>query len=168
MQRCVYRIQFFPISDCGFAFVVKIPGRRESDVVMKTPTRKLSVQSAFSLVELLVVIAVIAVIAAIAIPNIANITGSASEATKLRNAQQLVSTYNNYAEAYYAASNVYPNATPTVALALTAIGGSNSAAVVNTRLGVTNTFSLPGLTAANVATNKISSVGSQLSYNPDL
>jgi len=134
---------------------------------MKTPTRKLSVQSAFSLVELLVVIAVIAVIAAIAIPNIANITGSADAATKLRNAQQLVSTYNNYAEAYYAATTNYPYTTPTVADALSKIGESASASVTNTRLGVTNTFSLPGLTAANVATNKITNVGSQLSYNPD-
>ena len=58
---------------------------------MKTPTNKLSVQSAFSLVELLVVIAVIAVIAAIAIPNIAGITGNAKVASYMRNAQNLSS-----------------------------------------------------------------------------
>ncbi|MEI6035928.1 MAG: prepilin-type N-terminal cleavage/methylation domain-containing protein [Verrucomicrobiae bacterium] len=61
---------------------------------MKTPTSKLSVQSAFSLVELLVVIAVIAVIAAIAIPNIANITGAASASKDMRNAQSLASAFN--------------------------------------------------------------------------
>lgn len=134
---------------------------------MKTPTRKLSVQSAFSLVELLVVIAVIAVIAAIAIPNIANITQSADQATKLRNAQQLVSTYNNYAEAYYASTNSYPDATPTAAEAITAIGGTNQAVVVNTRLNVTNTFALPGINAANTATNKITAAGGQLVFSPD-
>ncbi len=133
---------------------------------MKTPTSKLSVQSAFSLVELLVVIAVIAVIAAIAIPNIANITQSADQATKLRNAQQLVSTYNNYAEAYYAASNAYPNTAPTVALAISAIGGTNQAAVINTRLGVTNTFALPGVSTTNTMTNKITAVGGQLVFTP--
>ena len=134
---------------------------------MKTPTSKLSVQSAFSLVELLVVIAVIAVIAAIAIPNIANITQSADQATKLRNAQQLVSTYNNYAEAYYTASNSYPNAVPTAALAIGDIGGTNQAEVINVRLGVTNTFALPGISAANTATNKISAAGGQLVFTPD-
>lgn len=135
---------------------------------MKTPTSKLSVQSAFSLVELLVVIAVIAVIAAIAIPNIANITQSADAATKLRNAQQLVSTYNNYAEAFYAASNAYPNsdAAPDAASAIAAIGGTNQAAVVNVRLGVTNTFALPGISAANTMTNKIGTVGRQLVFTP--
>ena len=58
---------------------------------MKKPTHKLSVQRAFSLVELLVVIAVIAVIAAIAIPNIAGITGAANTAKARRNAQNLAS-----------------------------------------------------------------------------
>jgi len=133
---------------------------------MKTPTHTKS-GSGFSLVELLVVIAVIAIIAAIAIPNIANITQSADQATKVRNAQQLVSTYNNYAEAYYAANNSYPDTSPTVAEALTAIGGNASASVVNTRLGTTNVFSLPGLTVSNVATNKISAAGAQLTYDPD-
>jgi prepilin-type N-terminal cleavage/methylation domain-containing protein len=58
---------------------------------MKKPTGKLSFQSAFSLVELLVVIAVIAVIAAIAIPNIAGITQQAQTTTAKRNAQNLAS-----------------------------------------------------------------------------
>ncbi len=63
----------------------------ESVVIMKTPTSKLSVQSAFSLVELLVVIAVIAVIAAIAIPNISGILGNAKETAARRNAQSIAS-----------------------------------------------------------------------------
>jgi len=58
---------------------------------MKKPTNKLSFQSAFSLVELLVVIAVIAVIAAIAIPNIAGITQNAGITAGKRNAQNLAS-----------------------------------------------------------------------------
>ncbi|MFZ4774991.1 MAG: prepilin-type N-terminal cleavage/methylation domain-containing protein [Terrimicrobiaceae bacterium] len=58
---------------------------------MKKPTNKLTFQSAFSLVELLVVIAVIAVIAAIAIPNIAGITGQAAITAAKRNAQNMAS-----------------------------------------------------------------------------
>ena len=58
---------------------------------MKKPTLILSVQRAFSLVELLVVIAVIAIIAAIAIPNIAGITGAANTAKAQRNAQNVAS-----------------------------------------------------------------------------
>ena len=58
---------------------------------MKKPTHTLSVQRAFSLVELLVVIAVIAIIAAIAIPNIAGITGAANLAKAQRNAQNIAS-----------------------------------------------------------------------------
>lgn len=64
---------------------------REIAIAMKKPTNKLSVRSAFSLVELLVVIAVIAVIAAIAIPNIAGITQNAQSSTDRRNAQNLAS-----------------------------------------------------------------------------
>ncbi|TSA35719.1 MAG: prepilin-type N-terminal cleavage/methylation domain-containing protein [Verrucomicrobiaceae bacterium] len=130
---------------------------------MKTPTSKLSVQSAFSLVELLVVIAVIAVIAAIAIPNIANITQSADAATKLRNAQSLAMTYNNYAEAYYAVSNAYPT-TADVPAAITAMAAG--ATVVNNRLNVTNSFRLPGITTDNVATNKLSLSNNQLVFTP--
>jgi prepilin-type N-terminal cleavage/methylation domain-containing protein len=133
---------------------------------MKKPTNKLSVQSAFSLVELLVVIAVIAVIAAIAIPNIANITQSADAATKLRNAQSLAMTYNNYAEAFYAVNNAYPNAgSLTVDLAITDM--STGQEVANSRLGVTNSFRLPGITTTNTATNKLFATNNQLVFTPD-
>lgn len=119
--------------------------------------------SAFSLVELLVVIAVIAVIAAIAIPNITNITASADAATKLRNAQQVASTWNNYVEAFYAvnSSNV---AAPTIATAISNLAAGVS--VANTRLGVTNDFRLPGITEAVVATNKLTIDGVRLLYTP--
>ena len=71
---------------------VAVPHKlQETDGVMKKPTSKLSFQSAFSLVELLVVIAVIAVIAAIAIPNIAGITQTATRAAAKRNAQNIAS-----------------------------------------------------------------------------
>jgi len=58
---------------------------------MKTHTTSLKakINSAFSLVELLVVIAVIAIIAAIAIPNIAGITGAATDAKNTHNADEL-------------------------------------------------------------------------------
>jgi prepilin-type N-terminal cleavage/methylation domain-containing protein len=131
---------------------------------MKTPTRSLSVQSAFSLVELLVVIAVIAVIAAIAIPNIANITQSASEATKLRNAQTLAMTWNNYVEAYAAVNNSNPTAAD-VAAAMTTM--NTGADVFNTRLGVTNSFRLAGLTTTNTAVSKLTMSNGRLAYDPD-
>jgi len=130
---------------------------------MKKPTNTKS-GSGFSLVELLVVIAVIAIIAAIAIPNIANITQSADQATKVRNAQNLASTYNLYAEAYYAVNNAYPS-TADVATAISTIG--NGTSVVNNRLGTTNSFRLPGIKTANVATNKLTIANSQLVFNPD-
>ncbi|MEI6070949.1 MAG: prepilin-type N-terminal cleavage/methylation domain-containing protein [Verrucomicrobiae bacterium] len=132
---------------------------------MKTPTNKLTVQRAFSLVELLVVIAVIAVIAAIAIPNISNITQSASEAKKLSNAGEVVKSYNAYAEAYYAASNAYPG-TPVVANVITALNAGTNYSVVNPYTKVTNTFGMKGLLEADVATNKIEVSGSQLVLNP--
>jgi len=120
------------------------------------------------LVELLVVIAVIAVIAAIAIPNIANITSSADAATKLRNAQQVAMTWNNYVEAYRAVTNTAPTET-TVAAAISSLGTGLS--VANTRLSVTNTFRLPGITAANTATNKLTAPaatnGYQIIFTPD-
>jgi len=124
-------------------------------------------KSAFSLVELLVVIAVIAVIAAIAIPNIANITQSADQATKVRNAQNVASTWNNYVEAYYASASAYPSET-TVAGIITSLNAGVT--VTNTRLSTTNTFRLPGITSANVATNKLSppaSGGGQMTFLPD-
>ena len=115
------------------------------------------------MVELLVVIAVIAIIAAIAIPNIANITQSADEATKLRNAQNLASTYNLYAEAYYAQNNAYPSVT-SVTAALEALATGQS--VVNTRLGTTNLFRLPGLTTNNTKISKLTLTNNQLIYTP--
>jgi|GEM_PF-2454408 len=58
---------------------------------MKTHTTSLKakINSAFSLVELLVVIAVIAIIAAIAIPNIAGITGAATDAKNTHNQDEI-------------------------------------------------------------------------------
>jgi type IV pilus assembly protein PilA len=58
---------------------------------MKTPTKtlKAKINSAFSLVELLVVIAVIAVIAAIAIPNITGAREAAVAAQEARSTQQI-------------------------------------------------------------------------------
>ena len=104
---------------------------------MKKPTLILSVQRAFSLVELLVVIAVIAIIAAIAIPNIAGITGAAKIAKAQRNAQNVAS----------------------IAAAARAAGVTNSYATVadwmaalTTATGITNqapyTFRVDGLTPA--------------------
>ena len=129
---------------------------------MKTIKSKFN--QAFSLVELLVVIAVIAVIAAIAIPNITNVTQSASEATQVRNAQQVASTWNNYVEAYRAASSndVTAPADPTAAVTTLASGVS----VTNTILGVTNEFRLPGLQAKDVKLTKLSVDGVRLVYDP--
>lgn len=84
-------MQVFPLKDSVVGVVAEEEDRAETDAVMKKPTNKLSFQSAFSLVELLVVIAVIAVIAAIAIPNIAGITDQASKSSGKRNAQNLAS-----------------------------------------------------------------------------
>ena len=82
-----------------------LQGRNLSPYVasaMKKPTgSKLSFQSAFSLVELLVVIAVIAVIAAIAIPNISGITQQAAKSSGKRNAQNLASVSAAAAAAGY-------------------------------------------------------------------
>lgn len=130
---------------------------------MKTPTLNKS-GSGFSLVELLVVIAVIAIIAAIAIPNIANITQSADQATKVRNAQTLASTYNNFAEAYYSVNNAYPSYADVPTIISNMAAGQT---VVNTRLNTTNLFRVPGITTANVATNKLTLTNNQLIFNPD-
>lgn len=121
----------------------------------------------FSLVELLVVIAVIAVIAAIAVPNMANIMQSADKAAKVRNAQQLASTYNTYAEAYYAAHGEYPLSPPTAELAIGLIGGSNRASVTNVNFGTTNTYALPSVDTNNTAIDKLTSSGGQLVYTPE-
>jgi len=133
---------------------------------MKTPTSKLSVQSAFSLVELLVVIAVIAVIAAIAIPNIANITGSATSATKLRNAQNLSTTWNSYVTTLEGSGGTAPT-NVSIATALTVLTANSGAgtAVTNSRLGgVVNTFSLGNLQAADIDTNAIQVSGNMLQF----
>jgi type IV pilus assembly protein PilA len=84
-------MQFSPPADSVIRFVAAENNCMEALLVMKKPTGKLSFQSAFSLVELLVVIAVIAVIAAIAIPNISGITQNAGVAAGRRNAQNLAS-----------------------------------------------------------------------------
>lgn len=91
---------------------------------MKTQTKprkaihrlRASLRAGFSLVELLVVIAVIGIIAAIAIPNISSITGAATASKTQRNAQQIVSVYNNALAAGYAGA-------ATEAAAITAVEG---------------------------------------------
>ncbi len=136
---------------------------------MKTPTNKLSVQSAFSLVELLVVIAVIAVIAAIAIPNIAGITGSAKEATRNRNAQTATTMFGVYVVGAEASTN-YPAATlaadrATVATAIAALAAGRT---VIDNFGKTNTYSIPlGDTSTNtIASDKMTMTDGNLSYTP--
>ena len=123
---------------------VAVPHKlQEADGVMKTPTNKLSVQSAFSLVELLVVIAVIAVIAAIAIPNITGIMGNAKESAARRNAQSVASI----ASAAFAAG-------------ATNLGADVAAVVTALQAGVTTTngtnvfgpFTVSGLPAAQGTT----------------
>jgi prepilin-type N-terminal cleavage/methylation domain-containing protein len=54
---------------------------------------KFTLQSGFTLVELLTVITVIGVIAGMAIPNLGSLNSSASETKNLRNAQSIVVTY---------------------------------------------------------------------------
>lgn len=110
---------------------------REAGAAMKKPTNKLTFQSAFSLVELLVVIAVIAVIAAIAIPNIAGITQQASSTTAKRNAQNLASV----ASAARAAG--WTNEYGTVALWITGLTNGS----ISNSLGV---FRVDGLNTADV------------------
>ena len=116
---------------------------RDADTAMKKPTNKLSFQSAFSLVELLVVIAVIAVIAAIAIPNIAGITQGATDAKDHRNAQNLASI----ASAAVAAGWTN-NAGFTVAQWTTAL--TNSILVTNPSGGTNGVFKVDGLNATEV------------------
>ena len=66
---------------------------------MKYVNSNRTLQSGFSLVEMLVVIAVIGVIAAIAIPNIGNINAAAKNARNQRNAQSIASVYSSGAAA---------------------------------------------------------------------
>ncbi|MFA7344530.1 MAG: prepilin-type N-terminal cleavage/methylation domain-containing protein [Terrimicrobiaceae bacterium] len=106
---------------------------------MKKPSGKLSVQSAFSLVELLVVIAVIAVIAAIAIPNISGITQGATDAKDHRNAQQLASI----ASACVAAGDTNAAARTSVTLWTTAL--TNGITVINPSGGTNGVFKVDGL-----------------------
>ena len=117
---------------------------------------------AFSLVELLVVIAVIAVIAAIAVPNIVGVTAAAGNATRLRNAQTLVSTYNNYAETYFTENGSYPPVPSDVTEAINALAAGVS--ITNSRLNTTFSFRLAGMTADSVATNKIEISNNQLVF----
>ena len=74
---------------------------------------KNSKKKGFSLVELLVVIAVIGVIAAIAIPAMSGIFGRADSTKTARNAQNLVSTFNDAR----AAGNQVPYADAAAAIA---------------------------------------------------
>ena len=104
-----------------------LQGRNLSPYVasaMKKPTgSKLSFQSAFSLVELLVVIAVIAVIAAIAIPNISGITQQAAKSSGKRNAQNIASV------SAAASAAGYTNVAASLTAAITAL--TNGISVTN-------------------------------------
>ena len=133
---------------------------------MKKPTNKLSFQSAFSLVELLVVIAVIAVIAAIAISNISNITGSAKEATKTHNAQILSQAFSAYVTGAEASTN-YSQATLAAdrASVATAIAAMSAGRSVVDNFGITNTYTAPAA-IENVATNKLTLTNGLLYYTP--
>ena len=95
---------------------------------MKKPTSRLSFQSAFSLVELLVVIAVIAVIAAIAIPNIAGITQQAAKSSGKRNAQNLASVSTAAVAAGY--TNVALDMGAAIAALTNGISVTNNGAVM--------------------------------------
>ncbi len=123
---------------------------------MKKPT-KLTIKSAFSLVELLVVIAVIAIIAAIAIPNIAGITGAANTAKAQRNAQNLASTFNAAVAAGYTNAG-------TEAAAITAITNGVNITIGNT----SNFFRVDGLSGAEVsnAASRLSFTNGTLVYEP--
>ena len=116
---------------------------------MKKPTNKLSFQSAFSLVELLVVIAVIAVIAAIAIPNIAGITQGATDAKDHRNAQSLASI----ASAAVAAGWTN-NAGYTVDQWTTDLTTSSGITVTNPSGGTNGVFKVDGLNSSEVSRAK--------------
>ena len=116
---------------------------------MKKPTNKLSFQSAFSLVELLVVIAVIAVIAAIAIPDIAGITQGATDAKDHRNAQSLASI----ASAAVAAGWTN-NAGYTVDQWTTDLTTSSGITVTNPSGGTNGVFKVDGLNSSEVSRAK--------------
>ncbi len=97
---------------------------------MKKPTGKLSFQSAFSLVELLVVIAVIAVIAAIAIPNIAGITQQAATSSGKRNAQNIASVSAAAAAAGATAANLGGSITASIGILTNGLSVTNNGQVM--------------------------------------
>ena len=131
---------------------------------MKTPTNKLSVQRAFSLVELLVVIAVIAVIAAIAIPNIAGITQNAGITAGKRNAQNLASISSAAAAAGATVTQLGAN----LGAAITVL--TNSSGLTVTNGGITNgPFRVDGLPSdLSLVTNNLShdAVTGVIRYTP--
>jgi len=104
------------------------------------------------------------ILLAIANINVSGITKSSEQASRLNNARQLTSAYNAYVEAYYAASNAYP-ATEDVGVALSSMATGQH--VVNTRLGITNSFSVSDITVANTATNKLIMSNHYLVFTPD-
>ena len=113
---------------------------------MKKPTNKLSFQSAFSLVELLVVIAVIAVIAAIAIPNIAGITQNAATTAGKRNAQNVASVSAAAVAAGATAAQLGTD------LAAAIISLTNATGIMVTNGTITNgPFRVDGLPASGTA-----------------
>lgn len=128
-------------------FVVAVQYLREIVTAMKKPTNKLSVRSAFSLVELLVVIAVIAVIAAIAIPNIAGITGGANDAKNRRNAQNLASIASAAVAAGYAGNN-------SVDTWISALTNSTPILITNSFGGTNGVFHVDGLSGQEVTNAK--------------
>jgi len=114
---------------------------------MKKPTGRLSFQSAFSLVELLVVIAVIAVIAAIAIPNISGITQQAAKSSGKRNAQNLASV------SAAASAAGYTNVASGISTAIAAL--TNGISVTNNNQ-VMGPFKVDGLPAdLSLVTNNL-------------
>ena len=154
-------MQVFPNIDSVIHFVALWSGRAKDSPVMKKPTGRLSFQSAFSLVELLVVIAVIAVIAAIAIPNIAGITQQAAKSSGKRNAQNLAS----FSSAALAAG--YTNGVgSTMTAQITAL--SNGISVTNNNQ-VMGPFKVDGLpTDLSKVTNNLTfdSTNGVIRYNP--
>ena len=136
-------MQFSPPADSVIRFVAAENNCMEAMLVMKKPTSRLSFQSAFSLVELLVVIAVIAVIAAIAIPNISGITQNAGVAAGRRNAQNLASISSAAAAAGATAAQLN-GGTATLAGAIAVL--TNSTGLTVTNGGITNgPFRVDGL-----------------------
>ncbi len=104
---------------------------------------KTPLNSAFSLVEMLVVIAVIGIIAAIAVPNIGKINDSAKEATARRNAQSIASVFASA----QAAGLDFSTGSTTVAQIVTKIV---TGAKVTEKGPFENTFfGVPGLTTAD-------------------